>query len=235
MNRVFAILIIALSWSTCASAQSEADRLPREELAAYKRCNFAQARSIANQQGDPVSLGLAANEMCPAEENALIKALVRIFSARRAYNHLMFAKKLNAKGNAAAIVEARRAIEQKRSPLPPPQNALPTSPDEALSHTQEAARSEGAKEKGDPQVRLQDEWQECLFTTGTRFAKSNEPLADVLDASFAVCQPYEDALYGFFSGNTSGFRKFGTEDLFPEIKKECERRTKAVVLKERTQ
>ena len=208
---LFALVVLATGPLTTHAQETN---IPRKEIEDYVRCNLRQARLIASQEGDPVSLGNVANTMCPGEENLLIAALQHTYRPKKAYEMLVLLKNDVAKKNSAAVVRTRA----KKS---------------SMSGAGSLPRI--AQHESDEQKRLQDEWQQCLYDTGARFAATNEPVATIVESSLAVCQPHEDGLYNFFSNNSNPVvAQFATRELFPEIRKSLESRLKAVILQERT-
>lgn len=85
----------------------------RPQLRKYLACNTASAKGIAFQQGDPVSLALAARGLCGKVEAELQKAIVDAFSDPGLGNHTMeTARQTALEHNAAEIVAARAARDE---------------------------------------------------------------------------------------------------------------------------
>ena len=83
MRRTIAIGLMLLPLS---AAPSPADFLSPSEntlLGTYVDCNLKNSRRIANQEGDPIALAMAARGMCQSEEFNLERALVRSFGSMR--------------------------------------------------------------------------------------------------------------------------------------------------------
>ena len=78
------------------------------ELKAYYACNANHARTLARQDGDPVSLSIAARGMCHRELSRLGDALIRVRAASTADSLLSFARKVVLERNAAVIVRRAR-------------------------------------------------------------------------------------------------------------------------------
>lgn len=94
-------------------------------------------------------------------------------------------------------------------------------------------KSEHSQTEGEhEQITLQNTWWDCLFAAGRLFAKAREPLAILVEASFAECQQHENALFKYFQSEPdAAVAQFATDTLFPETRKHLESRLKAVVLR----
>lgn len=90
-----------------AAPRKEGPNSVIEELKAYYACNAKQARIAARQEGDPVSLGIAARGMCQREYGNLWDALLRVRGPGSAESLLNYTRKLVLEKNAAAIVSER--------------------------------------------------------------------------------------------------------------------------------
>ena len=79
-------LIAGLLAAALSATPSPADfRSPSEDalLGAYVVCNLKNSRRIASQEGDPMSLAMAARGMCQSEELNLERDLVRSSGSMR--------------------------------------------------------------------------------------------------------------------------------------------------------
>jgi len=180
--------------------------LPMAEVKGYVLCMTGQARLIARQSGDPASLGQVATDMCPAEEKSLVTALKITYPPREVPGVLAVIKTRAAEKNAVIIVQERR------------KSISPGPADESAKRTQ--------------QTKLQDEWQECLYATGARFAK-RAAFGD-RRVSLRLLSESGRGLFAFFQNQDPLVAKMAAKELFLAIRKHFQTRLEAVVLQERT-
>lgn len=87
----------------------------------YVECNLHASKGIASQQGDPLSLAVAARGLCSSTEADLDKALHNAYPSLSTYHAAIEnARKTILEHNAAAIVAAR-AARASAPPRPRPQ------------------------------------------------------------------------------------------------------------------
>src|SRR5262245_8940111 len=97
--------------TTATSVAQDATQAWQRERKAYAGCNLAASRSIAQQQGDPLSLAMAALGMCGRERAALAIALSKVYRPSTVLSLLDLARRQQIEANAAAIaIERQRAI-----------------------------------------------------------------------------------------------------------------------------
>ena len=89
------------------SVKEDAPNSFQKELEVYYTCNAKHARTVAGQEGDPVSLGIAVRGMCHREEANLGQILARSRGPQRAQGLLNEARKVVLERNAALIVNER--------------------------------------------------------------------------------------------------------------------------------
>lgn len=107
MQKLFLLATIALSGCETSAGQSN-EPLPYEgDIKAYVDCSLNNAARVAYQQGDPLSLGIAAEAMCGREKSLLAAAMAKRNGV--AFSDRMISKfeVEQAKRNAALIVAKR--------------------------------------------------------------------------------------------------------------------------------
>ena len=82
-------------------------RFYSRQMNAYLDCNIRASRYVARQQGDPVSLGLAARGMCGKEDAALTEAVIKVYQAPMALRVMRLYREKTLETNAGAIVTVR--------------------------------------------------------------------------------------------------------------------------------
>ena len=100
-------LITALLLYGCASPQADLMEGHRQEFENYVRCNVISAKSIANKEGDPVSMAFAARAMCGQEDVALHEAIARNHSLDMTLRLMGSTRARTIERNAAVIVTVR--------------------------------------------------------------------------------------------------------------------------------
>lgn len=74
---------------------------------AYVRCNYSTSRTVAAQNGDPVSLGLAVTRLCPGQRAKLMEAFEKTDGTAFAQRMMSKVDRAQVSENAATIVKAR--------------------------------------------------------------------------------------------------------------------------------
>jgi hypothetical protein len=97
-------LALALMVGGCATRDSAESPVTLRE---YILCNNAASRVVAPQQGDPISLAVAARGLCAKEEVALLNELKATKSEGAAYALLNGYKDAATESNTTEIVKAR--------------------------------------------------------------------------------------------------------------------------------
>ena len=82
-------------------------RFYSRQMDAYLDCNIRAAQYVARQQGDPVSLGLAARGMCGKEDATLTEAVIKVYQGPMALRVMRLYREKTLETNAGAIVMAR--------------------------------------------------------------------------------------------------------------------------------
>ena len=82
-------------------------RFYSRQMDAYLDCNVRASRYVARQQGDPVSLGLAARGMCIKEDAALTEAVAKVYQGPMVLRVIRLYREKTLETNAGAIVKVR--------------------------------------------------------------------------------------------------------------------------------
>lgn len=106
--RIVPLIVVAVFLTGCVTTASD-NKLSqyKAEATAYIDCNIKASRIVALQEGDPISLGLAAQGVCAREELALTNALNRAHRPRVAARLIDDVRQDTVRSNASVIVKVR--------------------------------------------------------------------------------------------------------------------------------
>ena len=117
-NLRFALLALWTGILCLASLAQNTTNAFDRELKKYVHCNVTASRSIARQEGDLISLALAARGMCIREHAALSTALRRVYQPALVLRLLDRARSRQLESNAAAIAVVRQSKSSSSPKLP---------------------------------------------------------------------------------------------------------------------
>src|SRR5215212_4058065 len=110
-NRMSSVVVWGIG---CCILLSPANARPDDKVRFYSRqmdayldCNIRASRYVARQQGDPVSLGLAARGMCSKEDAALTEAITKVYQGPMVLRVMRLYREKTLETNAGAIVTIR--------------------------------------------------------------------------------------------------------------------------------